>query len=79
MINVSVFKTFRKVQKFGDSLALTIPSTFVKVNELTKGTKVKIMYDLEGTLVLIKCENKDDFIKCLRKFIEKIDKKNVTI
>lgn len=68
-----LFKTSRKVQNFGDSLALTIPSMFVKVNEIRKGNKIKIFYDLEGTLILTKCRNEEELKKCLIKFIEKVE------
>ena len=69
-----LFKTSRKVQVFGDSLALTIPSMYVKVNEIKKGNKMKIIYDLEGTLILTNCSNEEELKKCLLKFIKKIEK-----
>jgi hypothetical protein len=42
-----LFKTSRKVQMFGDSLALTIPSMFVKINDIEKGKRMRVFYDLE--------------------------------
>jgi hypothetical protein len=68
-----MFKTSRKVQMFGDSLALTIPSMFVKINEIKKGNRMRVFYDLEGTLVLTNCGNEEELKICLLKFVDTLD------
>jgi antitoxin component of MazEF toxin-antitoxin module len=76
---MSLFKTSRKVQMFGDSLALTIPSMFVKVCEIEKGNKIRIFYDLEGTLILTKSGNEEELKISLTKFLAKIEKNISTL
>ena len=62
-----VFESSRKVQVSGSSLAMTLPSLFVKANEIEKGTVVNVLYGLDGVLVLSRCEG-------LMKILEKIGK-----
>ena len=76
---MSLFKTSRKVQMFGDSLALTIPSMFVKVCEIEKGNKIRIFYDLEGTLILTKSGSEEELKISLTKFLAKIEKNISTL
>ena len=47
-----VFESSRKVQVFGSSLAMTLPSFFVKANEVEKGSVMKVIYNLDGVLVV---------------------------
>jgi len=47
-----IFKSSRKVQLFGTSLALTLPALFVKACEIEKGAEVSILYNLDGILVV---------------------------
>jgi hypothetical protein len=70
-----LFKTSRKVQLFGDSLALTIPSMFVKINSIEKGKRMKIFYDLYGTLVVANCKDEKELITYLQKFLETLEEK----
>lgn len=63
------YETSRKVQAFGTSLAVTIPSLFVKVHEVEKGSMVKVIYGLEGVLVLSKSDNDQEILGQLEKFI----------
>ncbi len=51
VVTMPVFKTKRKVQMFGSSLALTIPAMFVKAHELEKGHEIKVFYDFNGVLI----------------------------
>jgi len=46
-----VFESSRKVQVFGSSLAMTLPSLFVKANEVEKGSVSQVYYDLDGVLI----------------------------
>ena len=68
-----VFESSRKVQVSGSSLAMTLPSLFVKVNEIEKGTVVNVLYGLDGVLVLSRCEGRQT-IEGLMKILEKIEK-----
>jgi phosphate uptake regulator len=47
-----VFESSRKVQAFGSSYAMTLPSLFVKANEVKKGSIGTVFYGLEGVLVI---------------------------
>ena len=47
-----VFKSSRKVQCFGSSLAVTIPALFVKACEIEKGLEMEMLFGLDGVLVL---------------------------
>jgi len=69
-----VFKTFRKVQLFGSSLALTIPAMFVKLNDIEKGKRLSLFYDLDGTLILANCRNEDELKNCILNFLETLEK-----
>ena len=69
-----LFKTSRKVQMFGTSLALTIPAMFVKINGIEKGDRLKVFYDLSGILILRDSKDQKELKKCLLDFIESLDK-----
>jgi len=47
-----VFKSSRRVQKSGSSLAMTLPAMFVKANEIDKGTEVNVLFGLKGVLIV---------------------------
>ncbi len=47
-----VFEYSRKVQTLGSSLALTIPSLFIKVMEIKKGDALDVIHSLDGVLVV---------------------------
>lgn len=47
-----VFKCSRKVQKFGSSMAITIPALFVKINKIKKGSNVEIHYNTNGIMII---------------------------
>ena len=74
-----VFESSRKVQVFGSSLAMTLPAMFVKANEIEKGAQLKVLYGLEGVLVLSKCDDVDVMVDCLSNIIKKMNnvKENV--
>jgi antitoxin component of MazEF toxin-antitoxin module len=54
---MNLFKCKRKVQKFGSSYAVTLPSFFVKANEIEKGVKLSIHYNIDGVLIISKFDN----------------------
>ena len=71
-----VFKSSRKVQAFGSSLALTIPAMFVKINEVEKGSVVNVLYDLNGVLVASQLENLEALIERLMSMIDKLEERS---
>lgn len=71
-VTLKIFKTTRKVQLFGSSLALTIPAMFAKINDIEKGKRLNLFYDLNGTLILANCENEEELTKCLINLLESL-------
>ena len=69
-----VFESSRKVQLFGSSLALTLPALFVKANEVEKGSVVKVLYDLDGILLVSTKENIEAAKESITDIIKKLDK-----
>lgn len=67
-----MFESIRKVQKFGSSSAMTIPRTFVLVNELKKGEKLKTFHEIGGTLVVTIHTDNKKFIEELESIIDKL-------
>lgn len=70
-----VFECSRKVQRFGSSMAMTLPSIFVKVNEVKKGFVCNVYYGLEGVLVISVINEPETLREGLMEIIEKIDEK----
>ena len=68
-----VFKSSRKVQVFGSSLAMTLPAMFVKANEIEKGSVLKVHYGLNGVLVASWVDEPEALVKCLLEIMEKLD------
>ena len=69
-----VFETSRKVQKFGSSLAMTLPAMFVKANEIERGSLVRVYYGLDGVLVMSNCENLEALRDSLMDILETVEK-----
>ena len=46
-----LFESKRKAQVFGSSLALTLLSLFAKAHEIEKGSRLKVLYGLDGARV----------------------------
>jgi antitoxin component of MazEF toxin-antitoxin module len=68
-----VFTSSRKVLVSGTSLAMTLPAMFVKVSEIKKGSKLEVMYGLDGVLIISQSENlhvKEGLSKILKKLEE---------
>ena len=68
-----VFKSSRKVQAFGSSLAMTLPALFVKANEVEKGSMTNVYYGFNGVLVTSMVDEPKVIRKCLVEIMEKID------
>ena len=71
-----VFESSRKVQVFGSSLAMTLPSLFVKANEVKKGSVSQVYYDLEGVLIATWLEEPESLRKCVLEIIEMLNETN---
>ena len=70
-----VFESSRKVQTFGSSLAVTLPSLFVKANEIEKGSVVNVLYGLEGVLVVSSVDDPNAIKGYLHGIMEKLEEK----
>lgn len=70
-----VFESSRKVQIFGSSLAMTLPSLFVKANEIKKGSIVNVFYGLDGVLVMSQVKDPDTLRINLMSIIDKLNEK----
>jgi antitoxin component of MazEF toxin-antitoxin module len=70
-----VFESSRKVQVFGSSLALTLPAMFVKVNEIEKGSKMNVLYGLDGVLIISNITDKKELKISLINIIDEIREK----
>ncbi|MFB0543679.1 MAG: AbrB/MazE/SpoVT family DNA-binding domain-containing protein [Candidatus Bathyarchaeia archaeon] len=70
-----VFESSRKVQTFGSSLAVTLPSLFVKANEIEKGSIVNVLYGLEGVLVVSSVDDPNAIKGYLHGIMEKLEEK----
>ena len=73
---MTVFESSRKVQVFGTSLALTLPASFVKANEIKKGSVAKAYYGVDGVLVLSLINEEKNLNKSLKDIFNLIEKKN---
>jgi hypothetical protein len=69
------FKSKRKVQEFGTSLAITLPALFVKGNEITKGCDANTFFGFDGVLVATWLDDHQKLKKILNQIIEELDKK----
>jgi len=70
---MKIFTSSRKVQVYGSSFAITLPSFYSKVCYLEKGQVVNVFYDLEGTLILSNSNNLEDLRKHIAIFLNKLD------
>jgi len=73
VLGMPVFKSSRKVQTSGSSLAMTLPAMFVKANEIEKGSVLKVHYGLDGVLVASWVDKPEELMKCLVEIMEKLD------
>ena len=47
-----IIKSRRKVQSLGDSLAMTLPSLYTKINQINKGENLNTYYFTEDLLIV---------------------------
>jgi len=71
-----LFESSRKVQVFGSSLAMTLPAFFVKANEIEKGSRVNVLYGLDGVLVLFNCEDPEKLRGCILDILDRLEEKD---
>jgi len=70
-----VFEYSRKVQTLGSSLALTIPSLFVKVMEIKKGDALDVIHSLDGVLVVSNSKDVGSLRECLMMLLDMLEDK----
>lgn len=70
-----VFESRRKVQAFGSSLALTLPAVFVKANKVEKGSEVRVVYGLDGVLVVSWDEDPEALIEHLMSIVDRLEER----
>ncbi len=68
-----VFMSKRKIQRCGTSLAITLPSLFVKGNEVRKGSEMKIHYELNGIFIVSNTEEPSFIVKSLVEILYRLD------
>jgi antitoxin component of MazEF toxin-antitoxin module len=74
-----IFKSRRKVQEFGSSLAITLPAFFVKANEIEKGKIANTVFGFNGILIASWNTNLNDLKDCLSKMLQELeDKKDLS-
>ena len=71
-----VFESSRKVQVFGSSLAMTLPAFFAKANEIEKGSRVNVLYGLDGVLVMFNCEDPEKLRACILEILDRLEEKD---
>ena len=59
---------------FGSSLALTIPAMYAKINDIDKGKRLNLFYDLNGTLILVNCDSEAELVEKLISFLKTLEK-----
>ena len=69
-----LFESKRKAQVFGSSLALTLPSLFANDHEIEKGSKLKVLYGLDGILVVSCVDDKEAVMESLMKLLDLLEK-----
>ena len=72
---MTIFKSRRKVQEFGSSLAITLPAFFVKANEIEKGKIADTIFGLDGILIASWNTNLKDLKDCLSKILQELEEK----
>ena len=70
-----IYESYRKIQRMGSSLAITLPAFFAKVNDLKQGSNVEVLYGLKGVIIVTKLKNKKEIKKYLLKIIDNIEDK----
>ena len=72
-----VIEDSRKVQAFGSSLAITLPSFFVKANEVEKGSELIVVYGLDGVLLVTKTDDPSAVEKGLYAILDELERRRL--
>jgi antitoxin component of MazEF toxin-antitoxin module len=73
-----LYSSSRKIQEFGSSHALTIPSLFIKVRDLKKGNELRVLCCLDGVLIVSDIDNLNNMNKVLKKMINNIEENKIS-
>ncbi|MHA2236948.1 MAG: hypothetical protein ACXACP_05675 [Candidatus Hodarchaeales archaeon] len=68
------FRSKRKVQGFGTSLAITLPALFVKGNEIEKGCDANTFFSFDGILIASWLDDKENLKKVLKEILNELEK-----
>ncbi len=71
-----IFKSKRKVQSLGDSLAMTLPSLYTKINQINKGENLNIYYFTEDLLIVSNLDE-SKLEDSISEFLKKLEKKEM--
>ena len=77
LISMPVFESERRVQATGSSLSITLPAFFVKANEVSKGSLLKVVYNLDGVLIVFCGDDSEVMLEHLKAIQKKIDEEIV--
>ena len=72
-----IIEDSRKVQAFGSSLAITLPSFFVKANEVEKGSELMVVYGLDGVLIVTKADDPSAVEKGLYAILDEFERRRL--
>jgi len=72
-----VIEDSRKVQAFGSSLAITLPSFFVKANAVEKGSELIVVYGLDGVLLVTKTDDPSAVEKGLYAILDELERRRL--
>lgn len=70
------FLSKRKVQKFGTSLAITLPALFVKGNEIKKGCEAMTFFSFEGILIASWLDDYEEIKRTLVNMMAELERRN---
>ena len=73
-----LYNSHRKIQKLGSSYALTIPSLYIKVRDLKKGDKLRVLCCLDGVFIVSDIDNLKDINKILTKMVNNIEENKIS-
>ena len=68
------FRSKRKVQGFGSSLAITLPALFVKGNEIKKGCDAFTFFSFDGLLIVSWLQDKENLKQVLKELLNEFEK-----
>ncbi len=71
-----VFESKRKVQETGSSLAITLPVLYVRASDVKKGSKLKVVYDFYGVLIVSNDHDPGNMVKLVSGIVDEVKKKN---